>query len=222
MITRSKHNLSMREALREKTLLTRRQHILDAAIRVFAKSGYHRTTIKEISAASGVSDGTIYNLFENKEELLLSALDPLDESKNSPTPPPATSFADVEQFVRHSFRRRWETFTPETLDVLRVVLSEVLTNPELRDLYVKRAILPAITLPEAYFKKLVSAGKLRPINVSITTRAMVASVLGLVTLRLLGDPYTTKHWNNFPDQLADMLLDGLIKSGEQGKPHDAV
>jgi hypothetical protein len=108
------------------------------------------------------------------------------------------------------------------LDVLRVVLSEVLINPELRELYVKRAILPAITLPEAYFKKLVSAGKLRPINISITTRAMIATVLGLVTLRLLGDPYTIKHWNDFPDQLADMLLDGLIKSGEQGKPQDAV
>ena len=47
----------------------RRADILDAALLVFTRRGYHRATIEEIRAVSGASTGSIYHHFDGKEEL---------------------------------------------------------------------------------------------------------------------------------------------------------
>jgi AcrR family transcriptional regulator len=46
-----------------------RQHILDAAERVFAERGFEAAKLQEISHGAGVSMGTIYAIFPSKEEL---------------------------------------------------------------------------------------------------------------------------------------------------------
>src|SRR6516225_9299952 len=50
----------------------KRQRILDAAVRVFAKKGFYATRVSEVAKAAGVADGTIYLYFKSKEELLVS------------------------------------------------------------------------------------------------------------------------------------------------------
>lgn len=45
--------------------------IIEAAITVFAKQGYHQTTVAQIAREAGVADGTIYLYFKNKEDILL-------------------------------------------------------------------------------------------------------------------------------------------------------
>jgi len=46
--------------------------ILSSAESVFAEKGYAQATISEIAKSANVSEGTIYEYFENKEDLLLS------------------------------------------------------------------------------------------------------------------------------------------------------
>jgi TetR/AcrR family fatty acid metabolism transcriptional regulator len=46
--------------------------ILQAAESLFAEKGYPQTTIAEIAKLSNVSEGTVYEYFKNKEDLLLS------------------------------------------------------------------------------------------------------------------------------------------------------
>lgn len=41
--------------------------VLDCSLHLFVEKGYHRVSIPDIVAASGVSTGAIYNLFSNKE-----------------------------------------------------------------------------------------------------------------------------------------------------------
>ncbi len=48
----------------------RPREILDAALRVFAAHGYNATRLEDVAAAAGVTKGTIYYYFENKEDLL--------------------------------------------------------------------------------------------------------------------------------------------------------
>jgi TetR/AcrR family transcriptional regulator, fatty acid metabolism regulator protein len=50
----------------------KRERILHAAVRVFAKKGFHATRVSEIAAAAGVADGTIYLYFKSKDELLVA------------------------------------------------------------------------------------------------------------------------------------------------------
>ena len=53
----------------------RREAILDAALQVFARRGYHAASIDDIAQAAGVSKALIYEHFESKHQLHLSLLD---------------------------------------------------------------------------------------------------------------------------------------------------
>ncbi len=48
------------------------QIILDAAVKTFSRSGYHRTRVSDIAREAGVADGTVYLYFNNKEDILIS------------------------------------------------------------------------------------------------------------------------------------------------------
>ncbi len=52
-----------------------KEKLLTAAIAMYAKNGYHGTTVDEIAAEAGVSTGIAYRYFRNKKDLLLSALE---------------------------------------------------------------------------------------------------------------------------------------------------
>lgn len=46
--------------------------ILEAALRVFAETGFHRAQVARIAREAGVADGTVYLYFRNKEDILIS------------------------------------------------------------------------------------------------------------------------------------------------------
>lgn len=50
----------------------KRERILRAAIKVFARKGFYSTRVSEIAKAAGVADGTIYLYFKNKDDVLIS------------------------------------------------------------------------------------------------------------------------------------------------------
>jgi AcrR family transcriptional regulator len=48
----------------------KRKLILDAAVRVFARSGYHTSRVADIAEEAGVAHGLLYHYFPSKEEVL--------------------------------------------------------------------------------------------------------------------------------------------------------
>jgi TetR/AcrR family fatty acid metabolism transcriptional regulator len=44
--------------------------ILEAAVRVFARQGFHQSTVAQVAKAAGVADGTIYLYFKSKDDIL--------------------------------------------------------------------------------------------------------------------------------------------------------
>lgn len=46
--------------------------ILEAAVKVFAEHGFHRSQVSKIAKTAGVADGTIYLYFKRKEDILIS------------------------------------------------------------------------------------------------------------------------------------------------------
>jgi TetR/AcrR family transcriptional regulator, fatty acid metabolism regulator protein len=48
------------------------QVILEAAVKTFARAGYHRTRVADIAREAGVADGTVYIYFKSKEDILVS------------------------------------------------------------------------------------------------------------------------------------------------------
>jgi AcrR family transcriptional regulator len=51
-------------------LRARSSEILDAAVVCFARSGFHKATMRDIVQQSGLSAGAIYNLFSSKQEII--------------------------------------------------------------------------------------------------------------------------------------------------------
>ncbi len=50
----------------------KRERILRAATKVFARKGFYATKVSEVAKAAGVADGTIYLYFKSKDDLLVS------------------------------------------------------------------------------------------------------------------------------------------------------
>jgi AcrR family transcriptional regulator len=62
---------------KERERLIRQQEIMRAARELFARKGYHNTTLEEIAQHAEFGKGTIYNYFGSKEELLYGIMDHL-------------------------------------------------------------------------------------------------------------------------------------------------
>lgn len=71
-------------------LEARRQQVIDAAIKCFARKGLHDTTMKDIAQEAGVSYGIVYHYFRNKEDIINATW---QESKKAR----AASFQKVKQ-----------------------------------------------------------------------------------------------------------------------------
>ncbi len=61
--------------LTEATRTARQEHILQAAVRCFARTGYRGTTMEEIAAEAGIAKGATYVYFSSKEDIFLALYD---------------------------------------------------------------------------------------------------------------------------------------------------
>lgn len=59
----------------EQHALARRQQIIDAAYRCFARKGFHQTTMREIYGEAALSAGAVYHYFESKHEIIAASFD---------------------------------------------------------------------------------------------------------------------------------------------------
>jgi AcrR family transcriptional regulator len=84
-----------------------RAKIVEHALRLFARHGYERTSVKMIADAAGISQGLLYNYFASKDALLGAIFEAsMDDVRASfaaaeAEPDPARR---VERLVRESFR----------------------------------------------------------------------------------------------------------------------
>jgi AcrR family transcriptional regulator len=197
------------DPIQELLIAARRTQILDAATRVFAEKGLHRATIKDVARAAGVADGTIYNYFANKDALLIGILDRVNESQRRAADFAQAAEGGLAAFIRTYTSQRLARLSGSNLDVLRVILSELLANPELAQTYFAQVVAPTFAIAEGPFAAWGAKGALRTRDTRLATRAMAGTVLGLLLLRLLGDPYLEEHWDQVPEIVADLVLGGL-------------
>lgn len=108
----------------------KRRAILDAAVRVFARKGFHTSRVGDVAAEAGVAHGLLYHYFPSKEELLatifrdtwralLEALREVEESDE----PAREQLRKVAAIVLRTWRRE--------PDLVRVIVREVARGPQL-------------------------------------------------------------------------------------------
>lgn len=109
----------------------KRRLIRDAAVRVFARRGYHTCRVGDIAEEAGVAYGLVYHYFTSKEEVLetifretwselLEAVRQVEESGE----PAQEQLRQVAAILLRSWRR--------DPDLVRVLVREVARSPELQ------------------------------------------------------------------------------------------
>ncbi|MDP9474153.1 MAG: TetR/AcrR family transcriptional regulator [Actinomycetota bacterium] len=196
------------DPVRDLLVRARRGQILEAATRVFAEKGFRRATTKEVARAAGVSEGTIYNYFEDKDALLMAILDGLNETERRAEDFEEGMATDFAGFFEEYLRRRM-FFIWENREVFRVVLSEMLVNAELRETYLHQIVTPTMKIAEENFRFRAERGEMRQTDAPLAVRAVAGAVLGVLVLGLLGDDEIGSRPGEVSDVLAGLLIHGL-------------
>ena len=196
------------DPIRRQLVEARRAQIIDAAARVFAEKGFHRATTREIASAAGVSEGTIYNYFDSKADLLIGIMARLAELEQLDVELTQALQGDVKDFMIAISRHRLAR-VQRGQELLQAVLPEVLVDPELRQRFYRQYVLRIATLMEHYVQARIELGHVRPVDVPLTVRVVQGAFIGLLILRMLGDEPLQSRWDDVPEVLAALVFDGL-------------
>ena len=205
-----------RDGVRDLVVRARREQIVEAATRVFAEKGFRRATIREVAREAGISEGTIYNYFEDKDAILMAILENLNETERRAEDFEEGMAATFGEFLGVYLRRRISMIW-ENREVFRVVLSEMLVNAELRELYLRQVVTPTMTIAEEYFRAMVERGQIRSVDVPLAVRTLAGTVMGLLVLDLLGDKEVGARWQEIPEMVASIMSGGLESDEDVGQ-----
>ena len=194
----------------------RAHQILTAAATIFARKGYQRATTREIAAEAGVAEGTIYNYFNSKRDLLIAmashlGLDSLQELDSLPPQ------EDVRAYVTALVTDRFECVIIRNLDLIRALMPEILVDDDLRQEYMGRVLSPAISYLGEYINDRMEAGVFRKVEPEIVARAMIGVVMsfGLLWLQSGSQP-DKESQEQLVSEVVELFLDGLrARPGEQ-------
>lgn len=163
----------------------RREQILAAAIQVFSQKGFRVARMQEVADAAGVSNGTVYNYFRSKDELLLALLEQLSERERHQEQMEQVRGGDPQSLVQR-LQRRFRALQ-EHQELWRVILPELITNARLRQQGYERIFGPIFELGEATLAELLPSGKSPDLEAPHLIRVLTGSVLGVFVLALLDD-----------------------------------
>jgi AcrR family transcriptional regulator len=111
---------------------SRRHELLEAAVRVFARQGFHTCRVSDIADEAGVSHGLVYHYFASKDEVLETIFrenwGPLAQAIDgiaSADEPAAEHLRKIVALVLHAWSR-----DPDTV---RVLVREISRSPQLQE-----------------------------------------------------------------------------------------
>lgn len=114
-----------RSALRRQREREQRlQTILAVAERLFAREGYHKTSMERIADEAEVSVGTVYFYFKNKEDLLLQLLDQTGYELRDLLGEAFRNAGGTLEGIRRAGMVFFEAFCPRHPDKIAIVFRE--------------------------------------------------------------------------------------------------
>lgn len=192
----------------------RPQELLAAALDLFVERGFATTRLEDVAKRAGVSKGTLYLYFTNKEELFKAVV------RNSVVPVIDATEADIAAFDGHSadLLRRvlhgwWERMgTSNASGIGKLVMAEAKNFPDLAAFYQEEVIVRGSRAFTAMLDRAIARGEFRPVDTTVMTQVLVAPVLMLMTWKHSIGPCAQDQLNPvaFIDALLDMALNGLL------------
>src|ERR1700704_2967303 len=208
----------------------RPEQILKAALQVFGESGLANARLQDIAERAGVSKGTIYLYFPNKEELFREMV----------RQTAVAAIERAEQVVTHgtptvqllTFMRGYWTFvrSPVFSTIYRLVLGELHQFPDLAKFYANEVVPRGQKLLSGIISRGIEAGEFREIDPMVAARMLVALIVmnGIWRDEHTGVPLlANKSDEEVFNELAQFYLHSIAPSEgafaqADGAPLDAV
>jgi AcrR family transcriptional regulator len=188
----------------------RRRQILDAAVRVFARQGFHSTRVADIADEADVAYGLVYHYFKSKDEvlnelfserwsLLLAAIEEADASGESPR----SKLAAVAAFIVDSYRHDPELMKVIIVEVTRAANSFGRTHlPEIRQAYDSITKIVADGQEEGAFRRDID-----PAFASMSFYGAIEQLLSGWIFEVM--PASSADFDEAKELVVGMICDGL-------------
>lgn len=200
----------------------RPQELLAAALDLFVDKGFAATRLTDVAARAGVSKGTLYLYFTNKEELFKAVV------RENLLPVLGDAEALLGTFEGHSadlFRNImlgwWQRIGDTKLSgITKLMMAESGNFPELAQFYHQEIILRGTTMIARILERGMARGEFRQIDPHLTTQAIIAPTLMLMMSRHAFSNCQTKpvspldYLNNF----VDLCLYGMLRQDTATEP----
>lgn len=193
---------------RERRIAARQEQILEAAAIVFGQKGYERATTREIAEVADISEGTLYNYFDSKIDLLNGVAKAFaDEITEKIASIEADNLQDMmAQLLTDRFRSGRER------RLLMLFLDEARLNSDTYHNYGQDAVHRIIRATEERFKVFIESGVMRPVDPDVAARAISATIMGFAALYELGqygsenNGFSPERWGR---EVTDLFLKGI-------------
>ena len=196
----------------------RKRQILEAATRVFAAKGFEGATISDIAREAGVSEGSIYNYFKNKNDLLVSLprqmIEPTIENVNARiSMPGGIGSLPPEQMLTMVAQNIIRTIQ-QNAHIFRALVSALpsMKQPQ-REKYLNQVVRYATGTLEAYFAAQIKQGVFCPHqDPRILARAFVGMFFPYIVFREMLQVETDADWtyDQIIAQVVPLFLRGVM------------
>jgi AcrR family transcriptional regulator len=196
------------EARRQRRIRRRRREILSAAARVFAVKGYANTTTREIALAADLAEGTLYNYFDGKREILLTiignVIDDLAAKVNN-----VGTLQKREDMV-HFAESIFNAFSDKLPFARTLIIEAWLDDEILREFYLQR-LKQAASRIEAFIRNGIAAGIFRPIDPQLATQMLLGMFIApmVPVLRGIEPPPGAQERHRLAEAAVSLLMDGM-------------
>jgi AcrR family transcriptional regulator len=198
-------------ATKSAALEDKRRQLLDAAVRVFARKGFHSSRVGDIAEEAGVAHGLLYHYFKSKDQVLeavfhenWSILVARIESVEETDEPAADQIRHIAAIVL----RTWLHLP----DVVRVVIQEFGRSPELGE-RIGELTLPIDALQRVIVRGIERGEFRKDIDPAFAATVVYGSIDELLTAWVLGRlPSDEEAVARAEQTLVEVILLGLRDS----------
>ncbi|MEY8018293.1 TetR/AcrR family transcriptional regulator [Mycobacterium servetii] len=188
--------LPVEEAVRAARASSRRRQLLDAAVAVMGRTGFHQMSMQDLAREAHVSVGLIYKYFGGKEDLLLATIVRiLDVFRDQLAPVMAAAGDDVVAQLAAGIRRYVE-IVDENLDGVVLTYRESRTLGPAGRAQIKDLEIASAAPLRAAIETGIAAGVFRDVDVDLTVFDIV----------LIAHGWALKHWHFGPIYTVDEYI----------------
>jgi AcrR family transcriptional regulator len=154
----------------------RPSELLAAALDLFVEKGYAATRLDEIAARAGVSKGTLYLYFENKEELLQAVVrESIVTRITQARDDLIVHEGSCAEQLRELIERWWREYgSTKAGGIGKLIMAESGNFPETARLFAEEAIEPWHQVVRSVIERGIARGEFRPVDIAMFVEVIVA------------------------------------------------